>query len=144
MAVVRETRDMIAGMNPVLDSGEYVFCATSDPEAAAKAGAEALCLFREREGTSFILERARAGALGFDASLPMRRIVLEVNSALDGVGLTAAVASALSAEAIPCNLVAAYRHDHVFVPAGMAERALAILERLQSEAGARPADEGRD
>ena len=121
-------------MNPALDSVEYAFCAASDAETIAKAQTHALCLFREHEATSLILPCARAGALGFDMSLPMRRIVLEVNSALDGVGLTAAAASALAAAAIPCNFVAAYRHDHVFVPAELAERALAILKRLQAEA----------
>jgi hypothetical protein len=76
----------------------------------------ALGWFREREGVSLILERSTAATLGFDVSLPVRRIVLQVHSALDGVGLTAAVSAALCAEAIPCNVVAAYHHDHIFVP----------------------------
>ena len=57
-----------------------------------------------------------------------------MNSALDGVGLTAAVSGALAAEAIPCNVVAAFHHDHIFVPSGMAERALAVLKALQGGA----------
>ena len=89
-------------------------------------------LFREAEGVSLILPRKTAEALGFPVDLPMRRIVLGVASALDGVGLTAAVASALAAEAIPCNVVAAFCHDHVFVPSAMAERALAILKALEA------------
>jgi uncharacterized protein len=48
--------------------------------------------------------------------LAMRQITLDVHSALDGVGLTAAVAVALAAEGIPCNMIAAHHHDHVFVP----------------------------
>ena len=95
----------------------------------------ALGSFNEDEGLSLILECGVAAALGFDVGLPMRRIALTVNSALDGVGLTAAVSAALSAAAIPCNMVAAYRHDHVFVPSDMAERALAILKALQAEYG---------
>ena len=132
---VHETREMLARMNPLLGEDEFVFCATSDPGLAARAQASALGWFNEEEGTSLILERGAAQALGFDVDLPMRRIVLTVNSALDGVGLTAAVSAALSAAAIPCNMVAAYRHDHVFVPSAMADRALAILEALQAEAG---------
>jgi hypothetical protein len=64
----------------------------------------------------------------------MRRIELTVRSALDGVGLTAAVASALAEAGIPCNVVAAFHHDHVFAPAAMAERALAVLHALQQSA----------
>ncbi len=131
---VNETRRMLAEMNPALCADEFVFCATSDPALATRAEACALGWFKEEEGQSLILERAAAQALGFSDDLPMRRIVLTVHSALDGVGLTAAVSTALSAAAIPCNMVAAYHHDHVFVPSVMADRALAILEALQAEA----------
>jgi hypothetical protein len=59
-----------------------------------------------------------------------------VNCALDGVGLTAAVASALAGEGIPCNVVAAFHRDHIFVPSEAAERALAVLKALPEDAGA--------
>jgi hypothetical protein len=50
---------------------------------------------------------------------------------LSAVGLTAAVSAALTAEGISCNVVAAYGHDHLFVPADRAADALRALERLQ-------------
>jgi hypothetical protein len=131
---VRETRQMTALMNPRLVAGEMVFCSTNDAGLAARAQASSLGWLREEEGITLILERRVAEALGFPVDLPMRRILLSVHSALDGVGLTAAVASALSAGGIPCNVVAAFHHDHVFVPTGKAERALAILEGLQANA----------
>jgi hypothetical protein len=62
----------------------------------------------------------------------MRRITLTVPSALDGVGLTAAVATALADAGIPCNVVAAFHHDHLFVPAAMAKRAVRVLLDLQA------------
>ncbi|WP_409995099.1 ACT domain-containing protein [Rhizobium leguminosarum] len=61
----------------------------------------------------------------------MRQITLNVNSALDDVGLTAGVAASLAEAGIPCNMVAAYHHDHVFVPSGLADRALNLLVALQ-------------
>ena len=64
----------------------------------------------------------------------MRCITLQVHSALDGVGLTAAVAGALAAQGIACNMVAAYHHDHAFVPEAQAEAALAVLLALQAGA----------
>jgi len=128
---IRAARDMVAAMNPALDPDEFVFCSSCDPSLIANAEALALGSFREAEGVTLILPRGAAEALGFSTESPMRRIVLTVNSALDGVGLTAAVASALAAEGIPCNVVAAFHHDHVFAPSEMAERALAALEALQ-------------
>jgi hypothetical protein len=65
----------------------------------------------------------------------MRRITLQVNSDLEGVGLTSAVAGALTDQGIPCNVIAALRHDHVFVPEALARRALDTLESLASKAG---------
>lgn len=129
MSAVRDTAAMIAGMAPVLDPGAWVFCTTTGP-----APPEALATFAEAEGLSLILPLEAAERLGFDAALPMRRIALTVQSALDGVGLTAAVAGALARAGIPCNMVAAFHHDHAFVPADRAEEALAILERLSAGA----------
>jgi uncharacterized protein len=65
----------------------------------------------------------------------MHCITLNVYSALDGVGLTAAVAGALAAEGIACNMIAACHHDHVLVPADSG-RAMAVLLALQHAAGA--------
>ena len=53
-----------------------------------------------------------------------RRITLGVRSSLEAVGLTAAVAAALTDAGISANVVAAFHHDHVFVPADRAEAAL--------------------
>ncbi len=131
---VRNSNRMLALMNPRLGADDFVFCTTTDAALAAAAGRSAIGRFDEDEGVSLILERGAAEALGFAAELPMKRIVLMVNSALDGVGLMAAVASGLAAEEIPCNVVAAFHHDHIFVPAGLAERALTVLKRIQTQA----------
>jgi hypothetical protein len=98
-----------------------------------------VAVIREDESTTLILPLARAAALGFDTGLPMRRITLTVASALDGVGLTAAVAAALAAEAIPCNVIAGFHHDHVLVPSARVDDALAALRRAAAAAGGPPA-----
>ena len=43
-------------------------------------------------------------------------ITLTVHSSLKSVGLTAAVTSKLAEYEISANVVAAYYHDHIFVP----------------------------
>ncbi|KHK93145.1 ACT domain-containing protein [Novosphingobium malaysiense] len=116
---------MIAAMDPRLDPQRYVFCTGGTLQDGA------LATFREDEGPSQILSLDQAREAGFDVALPMARIVLQVHSALEAAGLTAAVATALAAEGIACNMVAAYHHDHVFVPESDASRALAVLEHLQ-------------
>ena len=128
---------MIAGMSPELLPGSFVFCSLPGGRASAALLDAALSVFREDEGLSLILPEAVAAANGIDTASPMRLIRLNVHSSLEGVGLTAAVATALAAESIACNMVAAFHHDHAFVPADRAGEALAILLRLQGSAAAR-------
>jgi hypothetical protein len=120
---VRDTDSMIAGMSPRLVPGVFVYRTVSGDEMAALLP-QARSMFREDEGVSLVLPGAP------DDPLAMRQITLDVHSALDGVGLTAAVAAALAAEGIPCNIIAAHHHDHVFVPVGQAESAVAVLRAL--------------
>jgi hypothetical protein len=132
--VVREGRAMLAGMTPVLKDGLFVFCITEQRDIAERARTYALSWFEEDEGISLILKLPDAERFGFDVQYPMARIVLKVFSALDGVGLTAGVSSALADAGVPCNMVAAYHHDNVFVPAAMAQQAMAVLLEVQAKA----------
>jgi hypothetical protein len=57
---------------------------------------------------------------------------LDVHSSLHAVGLTAAIAKSLTEASIPCNVIAGYYHDHLLVPSGKAEQAIACLELLRA------------
>ncbi|RVT85930.1 ACT domain-containing protein [Rhodobacteraceae bacterium CCMM004] len=113
-------------MAPTLEPGRVVFATVDRPELIAGA----VATMWEPEGLSAILPLEIAAAEGLSVDLPLRQITLRIVSALDGVGLTAAVSGALAAAGIACNVVAAHHHDHLFVPERDAERALAILQDL--------------
>ena len=89
--------------------------------------AQAVMTFREREGNTFILPAA--------ASTPTDNrwawIEVSVHSDLNAVGFLAALAAALAENSIPCNAVAAFYHDHIFVPERRATEAIAALEALR-------------
>ncbi len=127
---MRDTRAMIAGMDPVRSDTAYVFCTTTDKAKSARLTDQSFARMDEAEGITLILPADVARQEGFDADLPMARITLQVHSALEGVGLTAAVATALAELGIPCNMVAGYFHDHAFVPEAQADAALACLKAL--------------
>ncbi|MGB5556578.1 MAG: ACT domain-containing protein [Paracoccaceae bacterium] len=136
MAPVRDTQAMIAGMSPVAVPGEWHFCFVSTDDARCdRLRGLARATLAEDEGWSLILDEATAQAEGLASDLPMTQISLQVHSALDGVGLTAAISEVLADAEIPCNIVAGYHHDHCFVPVGMAEEALTLL-RARAEKGA--------
>lgn len=128
---IKDTAAMIAGMTPELQPGLWIYCTTEDPKSLSTLAAEALAIIREAEGITIILPFEVAEAHGFETSLPLKQITLMVYSDLEGVGLTAAVAAALTEENIPCNVIAAFHHDHVLVPEKLAERAMTALRALQ-------------
>lgn len=132
--LVRERQAMLAGMKPTLKSGRHFFCTTNDMAVLSALSDRSLATFGEDEGTALVLAEEDATQHGFDLSMPMARIVLDVFSALDGVGLTAGVATALADEGIPCNMIAAHHHDNVIVPEQMAARAVEVLHEVQRRA----------
>lgn len=123
---------MIAQMAPALRAGTWRFVLVS-PDTAARLLGSAIATFREDEGVTAIVPSAIADEVG-QSGPDMRCITLSVHSDLEGVGLTAAVAGALADAGIACNMVAALHHDHAFVPAALADRAMVVLEDLSHAA----------
>lgn len=132
---VSDLRELLRSLSPVLHEGVYVF--TVAPPGQATAGLRPLATFHEGEGLTLILEEEAARGAALPILLRAAWITLEVHSDLQAVGLTAAVAAALTEAGISCNVVAAAYHDHIFVPVESAATALAALHRLQDEAAAR-------
>ncbi len=108
-----------------------MFCSVPYAQAPSFFELEPIATFRELEGMTLVLGRNSAQAAGFDCTTVFCCITLGLNSSLEAVGLTAMVAQALAQHAISANVIAAYHHDHIFVPAGLAQEALAVLQTLQ-------------
>jgi len=121
---------LIAHMRPMLDPEPYVFCTFVTKSMVELADYEPIGLFAETEGMTAILPVERARELGLGDAEWFRRITLTVHSSLEAVGLTAAVSAALTRKGISANVVAAFFHDHVFVPEEHAEQALDALRDL--------------
>ena len=120
---------LLSGLAPLLHDQDYVFC-TVPADAVPDLASLALATYQEQDGTTLVLEQSAADAEELDYGAVLRCITLQVHSSLEAVGLTAAVAGALAEAGISANVIAAYYHDHVFVPADRAEDALAILRNL--------------
>ncbi len=89
----------------------------------------------EQEGLTLVVQEAQAVAAGLDHHFVAGWITLRVHSALEAVGLTAAVSLALTDAGISCNVVAGFHHDHLFVPYARAAEAVQVLEALAAESG---------
>ena len=86
--------------------------------------------FREEEGVTLIVKKELADQLRFQYNYVASWITLTAHSSLAAVGLTAAFSKALAEEAISCNVVAAFYHDHLFVDKKDTEAAMHILAGL--------------
>ena len=122
---------LLRTMRPVLREGEFVYCLAPpglDPSTLAP-----VCGFREEEGLTLILPRGAADEAGIPYEGAWRMITLTVQSSLAAVGFLAVVTVRLAAEGISVNPVAAFHHDHLFVPADRAGDAMRALRALSEE-----------
>jgi|KBSSwiStaDraftv2_1062776.scaffolds.fasta_scaffold287773_1 RimJ/RimL family protein N-acetyltransferase len=137
--------DLLRLLAPRLHEGTFAFCLC--PRNAVASWFEPVATFHEPEGCSIIVAESTAKRAHLPILFRAAWITLHVRSELHAVGLTAAVATALAEAGIACNVVAAVSHDHLFVPADSADRALAILHALQRSAeqeGSTPVTETTD
>lgn len=134
MSGITDLATLLASLRPVLARGEFVF--VSRPLASYGDGVELnpIAAFVEKEGLTLVVQKDRADAVGEQYHGVFRLITLQVHSSLDAVGLTAAVAAAFSEQGISVNVVAAFYHDHLFVPASRAPDAMKVLAGLASPA----------
>ena len=129
MSGEKDLSKLLQNMTPQLHDGDYVFCVVDDLVAVDMA--LVISVFKEQEGYTLILQREYADLWQLAYTLVLSWITLTVHSSLEAVGLTAAFSKALSENGIGCNVVAAYYHDHIFVGASDALRAMEVLKGLR-------------
>jgi len=131
----RDLTTLLVTMKPALDPREWVFCCVDGVYPVQEL--HPLFLFRESEGVTVVIEREVAELNNIPYTFPCRRITMRVESALESVGFTAAVAAALTKHMIAANVVSAYNHDHFFVPLDRGQEALHVLEELSAQSARR-------
>jgi len=118
---------VLRGLDVTLRPGRYRFEKTDDPSRRLAAAA----VITEPEGVTVIEE---------DDSGGWAWLTIAVETDLDLIGLTAALAPALAAAGLPANILAGFHHDHILVPFDRAQLALATLEGLRDRPGTGAAD----
>ena len=90
--------------------------------------------FQEAEGLTVIATAASFAGTDLKHVAGWALITLEVHSSLAAVGMIAAIAHALTDDGISTNVIAAFYHDHVFVPWDRRHDAMQVLARFNSPA----------
>ncbi|WP_413113518.1 ACT domain-containing protein [Thaumasiovibrio sp. DFM-14] len=129
MSGINQLDEMLRALLPTLQQGEYVFC-TVTGELTQYLHLNPIASFIEAEGLTLVLHKEIASDANLHYDGVFKQITLSVHSSLNAVGLTAAVSSKLASKQISANVIAAYYHDHIFVPIDNAELALATLTEL--------------
>ena len=130
MSGVKNLETLIKEMKPRLNNGEYVFTTVNNLKDINSD--DIIGQFKEKEGTTLILERQKADYLNLTYNFIASWITLEIHSALDAIGLTAAFSSALTKHNISCNVIAGFYHDHIFVDKKDETKALQVLINLSN------------
>lgn len=131
MAGETDLQLLLAGMRPELSETMYGFrCLPSAEDIPA--GAAVLSTFLEDEGLSIVAPVEHLTTE--EGAGTWAKISLKVHSSLWAVGLTARVASALAEHGISANVIAAYHHDHIFVPWEQRLQALQVLREVAQQA----------
>jgi hypothetical protein len=91
-------------------------------------------MFQEAEGTTYILLKSQADALGMAYELPCRIITLNIHSSLEAVAFMARIATELAKHEMGVNPVSGFYHDHLFVPDGREHDALGVLAEMAQSA----------
>ena len=116
-------------MQPRLAEGVFVF-ASLPLATPLPPGLNAIATIQEAEGLSLVLEESEAARAGIAGSYRCRMISLDIHSSLEAIGFLAVITTALADEGLGANTVSAFHHDHLFVAADEADRAMAVLMGL--------------
>ncbi len=133
----QDLRALLKSMQPGLSDGKYYFATVDESCLMNLAGylQYVVGIFREEEGITFVFSEELQTIVESLSSKkvigPFALITLKVNSGLLAVGFLAKITDALSKEKIPANVFSGYHHDHLLVPYGKKDAALAVLKKLQ-------------
>lgn len=129
MAGIRDLNQMLRSLSVSRRPEVWTMVSVAAPVPLSETVA---AVITETEGTTVVVTVEEANHRGWPIEFRAAWLTLEIHSDLEGVGLTAAVSTALAEAGIPANMLAGFFHDHILVPEDRAADAMKIIEGLAS------------
>ena len=129
MTVQTHLPNILANLDVDVRAGTYAVITRRAPDPDCDAVAEAR--IAEVEGVTYVVPEAFARMRGDPPEFIAAWLSLRVHSALNAVGVTAAVSGVLAERGIACNVLAGFHHDHLLVPAARRDDAIAAIRSLR-------------
>ena len=123
---------LLSSLSPELGEESFVFCTFADAQYGAYSHLQPVASFVEKEGLTLVIPEHIARRENLPIDTVFKMITLNIHSSLDAVGLTAAISTKLTGYGISANVIAAYYHDHIFVPAQQADLAIQALNEFKN------------
>lgn len=121
---VRDLATLLGTLKLDVRPGVWAFESTVQPVLLDGS----IMLFAEREGWTQIRPARPDDA----PDNRWRWIELAVYSDLHAVGFIAEISRILAQNTLPCNVVAGFNHDHLFIPDAQCARAVKVLEAIKA------------
>ena len=128
---VTDLEVLLRSLKPKLQDDFWVFTQTGTCHPEWITTPEVIAFFKETEAITLVCTEEFAINHDLQFHGVYRCITCNVYSSLEAVGMTAAISAKLTRYGISANVIAAYHHDHIFVPAGKAELAIQAMKELQ-------------
>ena len=135
MSGENDLQTLLQNMVPILHDAEYGY-GILPREASVPSSLHWFALIREDEGISVVATIKELETHAIEHTQGWARISLEIHSDLAAVGLTAAIANALTSAKISANVVAGFYHDHVFVQWARRHDAIVALRAISQQSKA--------
>lgn len=114
-------------LNPYLHEKPYAFVLLNENEPIP---AEAICVFKEKESLTLIIEDSIAIHNGYSVAFKAAWIILTAETSLNDLGITAKFSKILSDAGISCNVFAPIHHNHIFVPYEKGNEVFNLLQEI--------------
>ncbi len=122
--------EMLESLSVTVRPEPYVVVSLSPDVEAPAVGGDIGAVIEETEGITVVATLSRAAHEPWPHDFVASWLTLDVHSALEAVGLTAAFSRQLGRAGIPCNVIAGFFHDHILVPVDKTDAAVEVLEAL--------------